>query len=59
MFGFELLWKIVVLHFVTIAMYCILRLKNMEEESEKRRKDCWQTSNTNQNDPQFCVSIQS
>ena len=42
MSGFELLWKIVTLVVVAVAAHCILRLRNMEDKSEERGKDCWQ-----------------
>ena len=42
-FGFELLWKIAILHVVALAAYCILRTRNMEGKSKERGKDCWQS----------------
>ena len=38
MFGFELLWKIAILHVVAIAAHRILRLRNMTRQNPRERK---------------------
>ena len=40
-FGFEILWKIVILHAIALSTHCILRLRNMENKA-KREADNWQ-----------------
>ena len=42
MFGFELVWKMVILVVVAIATHCILRMRNVEDKSDETGKDCWQ-----------------
>ena len=55
-FGFELLWKIVILYAIAISTH-YFEIKEHGKQSEERSRQLAKTSNYDQNDPRFCASI--